>query len=125
MKNVKINITIDKQFNTGFRSEFVVWDMLFKEYNRLLAYDELVDMTKVALRKSEGFHMLTIDLFEDNVQFAAYRFVNDYGEIKAARQKAGTFTAWSPSSTKEVFVQIKEHCKMLNEKFVELKSIAA
>ena len=116
-KIIKIEIEIENEFSVGFRGTININDMLFTEYSRVLDYDILAERYKKAIKKLEGFTMLTITL--TSYEQGKYR-VSDIDIIKSLRytqsignvQKSGfngySYNDFNDDSIKNILPSIKE-----------------
>ncbi len=128
-KIIKIEIEIENEFSVGFRGTININDMLFTEYSRVLDYDILAERYKKAIKKLEGFSMLTITL--TSYEQGKYR-VSDIDIIKSLRytqsignvQKSGfngySYNDFNDDNIKNILPSIKEMVERGNKEFIEL-----
>jgi hypothetical protein len=128
-KIIKIEIEIENEFSVGFRGTININDMLFTEYSRVLDYDILAERYKKAIKKLEGFSMLTITL--TSYEEGKYR-VSDIDIIKSLRytqsignvQKSGfngySYNDFNDDNIKNILPSIKEMVERGNKEFIEL-----
>jgi hypothetical protein len=126
-KTIKIEILIEQEFQTGFRAEFTISDMIFTEYSHLLSYEHIEDCYKKAMKKTNGFTMLTATLFihDSNIFYPlpihkSFRYVNRYGEVKKSLFNGNSYDNWQDESAKNILSDIKELVNLGNREFIEL-----
>lgn len=128
-KIIKIEIEIENEFQTGFRGTMNVNDMIFTEYSTLLNYDHLADCYKKAIKKLEGFSMLTITLLSyeqgmyrlsDINTIKSLRYTQKYGEVKRSNFNGCSYNNFVDDSIKNILPNIKEMVERGNKEFIEL-----
>jgi hypothetical protein len=128
-KIIKIQINIENEFGTGFRGEMDINDMIFTEYTSLLSYDHLAECYKKAVKKLEGFSMLTITLLSyeqgmyrlsDINTIKSIRYTNKYGEVKRSDFNEYSYNNFVDDSIKTILPSIKEMVERGNKEFIEL-----
>lgn len=128
MKTIlKISIEIEKEFTTGLKGSFNVTDMIFSDYSKILTSEELIRNTKTALKKLEGFTMLTISFTMNEYNNSqektqqTVRYVNKYGEeITRSLFNGEKYYNFLPSDKKIIFKDINMLVNILNEKYIEI-----
>ena len=128
-KIIKIQINIENQFGSGFRGEMDIHDMIFTEYTSLLNYDHLLDCYKKAIKKLNGFSMLTATLLtyeegmyrlKDMNTIKSFRYTNDYGEVKRSELTDDCYNNFVEDSIKTILPSIKHLVERGNKEFIEL-----
>ena len=122
MKNIKILIEIEKEFSADMRAEFKISDVLFFEFNRLFVHENLIFDTKKALKKLEGFSMLTINVLIDDKILTSKRYIDEYrsGVIKSSNFNGYVFNNFEIADKKQIFEDIKIMTHQANEKFISI-----
>ena len=128
-KIIKIEIEIENEFQIGFRGTMNVNDMIFTEYSSLLNYDHLADCYKKAIKKLEGFTMVTITLsiYEqgkyraaDMDIFKSFRYTQKFGEVQKSNFNGYCYNNFVDDSIKNILPNIKEMVEKGNREFIEL-----
>jgi hypothetical protein len=133
-KIIEIKIELCKDFAVGFSCEYNVSDAIFTTYERLLNADGLIENYRKALKKAEGFNMLTLQVSCRNTndyssynteRIKSYRIVNRYGEYEGSRFNGVQYYNFEPISMSKNFVEniIKEYVEIANERYIiEIKN---
>jgi hypothetical protein len=128
-KIIKIEISIENEFQTGFKAEMTINDTIFTDYEHLLSYEHIEDCYKKAMRKLESFTMLTATLltYNDGVWrlaeqeiVSSFRYTNRFGEVKRSRLNGNSYDLWQDDSVKNILKDIKEMVNIGNRKYIEL-----
>lgn len=126
-KTIKIEISIKNEFQTGFRAEMIITDMVFTEYSNLLNYDHLADCYKKAMRKLESFTMLTATLLiydrwsiDNHHIVSSFRYTNKYGETKKSIFNGNSYNNFVDESAKNILKDIKQMVETGNREYIEL-----
>jgi hypothetical protein len=128
-KIIKIEIEIENEFSVGFRGTMNINDMLFTEYSRVLDYDILAERYKKAIKKLEGFSMLTITLTSyeqgkykvaDMDIFKSFRYTQKCGEVQKSNFNGYSYNHFVDDSIKNILPSIKEMVERGNKEFIEL-----
>jgi hypothetical protein len=128
-KIIKIEIEIENEFSVGFRGTMNINDMLFTEYSRVLDYDILAERYKKAIKKLEGFSMLTITLTSyeqgkykvaDMDIFKSFRYTQKCGEVQKSNFNGYSYNNFVDDSIKNILPSIKEMVERGNKEFIEL-----
>jgi len=128
-KIIKIEIEIENEFSVGFRGTININDMLFTEYSRVLDYDILAERYKKAIKKLEGFTMLTITLTSyeqgkykvaDMDIFKSFRYTQKCGEVQKSNFNGYSYNDFNDDSIKNILPSIKEMVERGNKEFIEL-----
>lgn len=128
-KTIKIEIVIENEFQTGFKAEMTINDIIFTDYEHLLSYEHIEDCYKKAMRKLESFTMLTATLLiydsgawgstEQDI-VSSFRYTNRYGEVKKSMLNGDSYDLWQDDSSKNILKDIKEMVNIGNRKYIEL-----
>jgi hypothetical protein len=128
-KIIKIEIEIENEFSVGFRGTMNINDMLFTEYSRVLDYDILAERYKKAIKKLEGFTMLTITLTSyeqgkykvaDMDIFKSFRYTQKCGEVQKSNFNGYSYNNFVDDNIKNILPSIKEMVERGNKEFIEL-----
>lgn len=137
MKNkiVKLEIEIENEFKCGLRGKMEIVEMIFTDYSHLLDVETILENYKFALKKLNGFTMLTASLliYEDGYYqnrdkeiVSSFRYTNKYGEVKKSRLNGNCYNNFFDTSAKSINLDIKEMVEIGNRKFIDiLKKSAA
>lgn len=127
-KIVKIEIRIENEFNLMLRAEFVVTDLIFTKHDSLLNYKKIVDNYRKAIRKSEGFSMLTATLLvynegecgrSQNIE-SSFRYVHRHAEVKKSMFNGCSYNNFVEADKNNVRADIKKLVEAGNKKYLEL-----
>ena len=128
-KTIKIEINIEKEFQTGLRGEMCISDMIFTDYSHLFNFDDILKNYKLAIKKMEGFTMLTATLlvydsgnYQINNQniISSFRYTNKYNEIKKSRLNGNSYNDFIEDDIKNILPSIKEMVDKGNKEFIEI-----
>jgi hypothetical protein len=128
-KIIKIEIEIENEFSVGFRGTMNINDMLFTEYSRVLDYDILAERYKKAIKKLEGFSMLTITLtsYEEGKYRVAdmdiiksLRYTQSIGNVQKSGFNGYSYNDFNDDNIKNILPSIKEMVERGNKEFIEL-----
>lgn len=128
-KTIKIEINIEKEFQTGLRGEMFISDMIFTEYSHLFNFDDILKNYKLAIKKMEGFTMLTATLlvydsgnYQINNQniISSFRYTNKYNEVKKIRLNENSYNDFIEDDIKNILPSIKEMVDKGNKEFIEI-----
>jgi hypothetical protein len=128
-KVIKIEIEIENEFSVGFRGTMNINDMIFTEYSRVLDYDILAERYKKAIKKLEGFTMLTITLtsyeqgkykLSDMDIIKSFRYTQRFGEVQKSNFNGYSYNDFNDDNLKTILPSIKEMVERGNKEFIEL-----
>ena len=128
-KTIKIEISIENEFQTGFRAEMTISDTIFTDYEHLLSFEHIEDCYKKAMRKLESFTMLTATLliYDSGVWslnnqhiVSSFRYTNKYGETKKSIFDGNSYNNFVDESAKNILKDIKQMVETGNRKYIEL-----
>jgi hypothetical protein len=126
-KIVKVEIAIANEFNIMLRTEFVVTDLIFTNHNSLLNYKKIVENYRKAIRKSEGFSMLTGTLLiynageygrRESIELS-FRYTHRYAEVKKSAFNGYSYNNFVEADIKNILTDIKELVEAGNKKYLE------
>jgi hypothetical protein len=133
-KIIEVKVELCKDYVVGFRCEYNIGDAIFTTYERLMYADGLIENYRKALKKAEGFNMLTLQVSCRNTndysshnteRIKSYRIVNRFGEYEGSRFNGVKYDNFEPLSMSKNFVEniIKEYVAIANERYIqEIKS---
>ena len=117
---IKFKIEIEKEFSTDLTCTFYVKDILFKEYNRMFNKEDILLNYKKAIKKSEGFRMLTIDLYKDGQTINSYRFINNYGQITGCKLNFNKYDNFEEKDSKDILKEISNILEYGNNEYLKM-----
>lgn len=133
-KIIEVKIELCKDYVVGFRCEYNIGDAIFTTYDRLMYADGLIENYRKALKKADGFNMLTLEVVcrrtsDYSVHSAdrikSYRLVNRYGDYEGCHFNGSRYDSFQSVSLSKNFVEniIKEYVALANERYIqEIKS---
>jgi hypothetical protein len=138
-KIIEVKIELCKDYVVGFRCEYNIGDAIFTTYDRLMYADGLIENYRKALKKADGFNMLTLEVVcrrtsDYSVHSAdrinSYRLVNRYGDYEGScfNGLTNSYDKFESVSMNKNFVEniIKEYVAIANERYIqEIKSNAS
>ena len=128
-KTIKIEIEIEREFQTGLFGKMEIREMIFTDYSHLLDFETILNNYKFALKKLDGFTMLTATLMvynsnswtsHDQEIISSFRYVNKYNEVKKSRLNGNCYNDFQENSLKNILPDIKEMVEKGNKKYIEL-----
>ena len=128
-KTIKIEIEIEREFQTGLFGKMEIREMIFTDYSHLLDFETILNNYKFALKKLDGFTMLTATLMvynsnswtsHDQEIISSFRYVNKYNEVKKSRLNGNCYNDFQENSLKNILPDIKEMVEKGNRKFIDL-----
>ena len=128
-KTIRIEIAIEKEFTNGLRGEMIVSDMIFTDYSHLFKIDDILANYKIAIKKLEGFTMLTATslvyesgnyLRSNQDIISSFRYVNRYGEVKRSNFNGDSYNNFVETDVKTIISSIKEMVEKGNNQFIEI-----
>jgi hypothetical protein len=138
-KIIDVKIELCKDYVVGLACTFNIGDSIFTTYDHLMSYDGLIDNYRKALKKAEGFNMLTLHLncrrrgdyshYGTDV-IKSYRLVNRYGDYEGScfNGLTNSYDKFESVSMNKNFVEdiIKEYVALANSRYIqEIKSNAS
>lgn len=128
-KTIKLEIEIEKEFQTGLYGKMEIREMIFTEFSNLLNFEAILNNYKLALKKLDGFTMLTATLMvynsnswtiHDQEILASFRYLNRYQEVKKSRLNGNCYNDFQENNIKNILPDIKEMLEKGNRKFIDL-----
>jgi len=128
-KTIKIEIEIEKEFQTGLFGKMEIREMIFTDYSHLLDFDTILNNYKFALKKLDGFTMLTATLMVYNSDswtihnqeiLSSFRYLNKYQEVKKSRLNGNCYNDFQENNLKNILPDLKEMVEKGNRKFIDL-----
>jgi len=128
-KTIKLEIEIEKEFQTGLRGKMEISEMIFTEYSHLLDFEAILNNYKFALKKLDGFTMLTATLMvynsnswtiHDQEILSSFRYLNRYHEVKKSRLNGNSYNDFQENNLKNILPDLKEMTEKGNRKFIDL-----
>jgi len=128
-KTIKLEIEIEKEFQTGLYGKMEVREMIFTDYSHLLDFDTILNNYKFALKKLDGFTMLTATLMvydsnswtsQDQEIISSFRYINKYNEVKKSRLNGNSYNDFQENNLKNILPDLKEMTEKGNRQFIDL-----
>lgn len=130
--NLKIQILIETEIQTGFICTFEISDYLTNYSNNVLSSEQIINNFKTAMKKlNKKFSTITVSLLKKNDYTYSYdntlfscRYVHNYGEIKRSNFDGMKYYDFLPSEFKNIQTDIKNTIETANREFIEqLKTV--